>query len=156
MIFRTLSVLTLLEGSVGFLVAADSIAMGPFSYKALQHLEGQNYPSAVQLIYFITIASLVFCLLLLYVGRLLWKLRRRGLSALIYVLAAEFFYSLIFITTVMSTHSFFRAPSKGYAFILGMGLMPFAIQVVTAFPIISGVLIFFGYRYLGIPARPTE
>lgn len=148
--------LTLFEGSVGFLVAADSIAMGPFSYKALQHLEGQNYPSAVHLIYFIAIASLVFSLLLLYVGRLLWKLRRRGLSALIYVLAAECFYSLILITTVMSTHSFFRAPSNGYSFILGMGLTPFAIQVVTAFPIIAGVLIFFAYRYLGIPARPTE
>lgn len=148
-IFRTLSVLTLLEGFVGFLIAADSIASGPMTYRALQQLNGQQtYPSSLRLLYFLASANVVINLVLLYAGRLLWKLKRRGLLVLIYVLAIEFFYILVFSTTT--------APSREHGIILGFGLMPFVIQVVTAFPIAAGVLIFFAYRYLGIPARPTE
>jgi hypothetical protein len=33
------------------------------------------------------------------------------------------------------------------------GNMALAVQLVTAFPLIAAVLIFFAYRYLGIPAR---
>jgi len=147
-IFRVLSVLTLLEGFVGFLIAADGIATDVINYKALQQLNGQQtHPSALRLLYFLASANVVFNLVLLYAGGLLWKLKRRGLLVLIYVLAIEFFYILVCTTT---------APSKEYGIILGFGMLPFAIQVVTAFPIVAGVLIFFAYRYLGIPARPTE
>jgi len=91
-----------------------------------------------------TLSSTLF---FLYAAGLLWKLKRRGLLVLIYVLGLELFYILVSATT---------APSKEYGIILGIGLMPFAIQVVTAFPVVAGVLIFFAYRYLGIPARPTK
>ena len=147
LIFRTLSVLTLLVGLVGFLIAADSIATGPIYYRALQHLHGQTHPSALRMLYFLASANVVFNLALLYAGGLLWKLKRRGLLVLISLLAVEFFYILVFAGT---------AASNEYDIILGIVLMPFAIQVVTAFPILAGVLIFFAYRYLGIPARPTE
>ena len=147
-IFRVLSVLTLLEGFVGFLIAADTIATGPINYRALQHLDGQTHAAALRLLYFLGSANVALNLVLLYAGELLWKLKRRGLLVLIYVLAIEFFYILVFSTTT--------APSKEYGIILGFGLLPFAIQVVTAFPIVAGVLIFFAYRYLGIPARPTK
>ena len=146
-IFRVLSVLTLLEGFVGLLIASDTVATGPINYRALQHLDGQTHAPALRLLYFLASANVVFNLALFYAGGLLWKLKRRGLLALIYVLVIEFVYILVYVTT---------APSKEYGIILGFGLLPFAIQVVTAFPIVAGVLIFFAYRYLGIPARPTK
>ena len=99
------------------------------------------------MLYFLASANVVFNLALLYAGGLLWKLKRRGLLVLISLLAVEFFYILVSAAT---------AASNEYDIILSIGLMPFAIQVVTAFPIVAGVLIFFAYRYLGIPARPTE
>lgn len=86
LISRKLSVLVLLEGAVGFLIAADSIAMAPTSYRVIQHLESQTHRSAVRLIYFVASVNVVFNLALLYAGGLLWKLKRRGLLLFIYVL----------------------------------------------------------------------
>ena len=45
---------------------------------------------------------------------------------------------------------------EGFGYIVGMALTPFSVQVVTAFPLVAGILIFLAYRHLGIPARPIE
>lgn len=95
LIFRTLSVLTLIEGAIGFLIAADSFAMSAFYYKSIQHLENQPHPSTGWSIYIVASAGIAFSLLLLYAGGLIWKLERRGLLVLIYALVAEFVYVLV-------------------------------------------------------------
>ena len=37
--------------------------------------------------------------------------------------------------------------------VAGVGNFRLGLQLVTAFPLIAGILIFFAYHYLGIPAR---
>ncbi len=113
-IFRVLSVLTLGEGGVGFLLAAFNIIAVPFYYKTLEKLLGHPYSHSSSLLYLIGFAGLLFDLMLLAAGVL----------------------------------------AEAVVFLVGMGLMPFAPQIVTAFPIVAGILVFLAYRYLGIPARP--
>jgi len=148
-IFRVLSVLTLVEGGAGFLLAAFNIIAVPFYYKTLEKLLGHPYSHSSSLLYLIGFAGLLFDLMLLAAGVLLWKQQRRALFLLICVLITEFVSTLSIIAMFTP-----RGFSKAVGFIVGMGLMPFAPQIVTAFPIVAGILVFLAYRYLGIPARP--
>src|SRR6266550_4330164 len=128
-IFRVLSVLTLVEGGLGFLLAAFNIIAVPFYYKTLEKLLGHPYSHSSSLLYLIGVAGFLFLL--------------------ICVLITEF-VSILSIIAIFTPRGF----SKAVGFMVGMGLMPFAPQIVTAFPIVAGILVFLAYRYLGIPARP--
>src|SRR5438034_11062905 len=72
-IFRVLSVLTLVEGGAGFLLAAFNIIAVPFYYKTLEKLLGHPYSHSSSLLYLIGFAGLLFDLMLLAAGVLLWK-----------------------------------------------------------------------------------
>jgi hypothetical protein len=139
------------EGGLGFLFSALSIIAVPFNYKTLEDLVGHPYPHSAALLYLTGSVNLIFEVMLVVAGVLLWKLQRRGLLLLICVLIAEFI-SVLGIMAIFAP----RGQSKALGFIMGMGLMPFALQIVTGFPIVAGILIFFAYRYLGIPARAIE
>jgi hypothetical protein len=94
------------------------------------------------------------------VGRcctLLWMLRRRGLFLVSWTLVAEIAYFFILDTGMtmyvhhkMGGGEFF----ENFSYITLGGNVVLAVQLVTGFPVIAAVLIFFAYRYLGIPARP--
>ena len=149
-IFRLLSVLTLIEAVLGLLLTAFEISMGSYHNRALETLLGRAYSDS-WLVYLIELIALAFNVLLLAAGALLWKQQRRGLRLLICILIAEFIF-------VLGLGGAFASGglSKVQDYLVGMGVMPFSPQIVTAFPIVSGILIFFAYRYLGIPAKPTE
>lgn len=146
-----LSILTIAEGGLGLLLTTCVIILVPFHYATLNNLEGRPYPHSLWLLYLLASASAVFDLMLLGASVSLWKLQRRGLVALICVLIAEFVCVLCIIFSFSS-----RVFSQAQSYMMGMGLIPFSPQIVTAFPIVAGILIFFAYRYLGIPARPIE
>src|SRR5260370_37650918 len=130
-IFRLLSGVTLAEGSVGFLLAAHNIITVPFDSKTLEYLLGHPYSHSGSLLYLIDSANLLFGLMLLAAGALLWKLQRRGLLLLICVLVTEF----IFVLSVMAMGAS-KSFAKPVGFIVGRGLFPLVAQFISVFPIV--------------------
>jgi hypothetical protein len=100
-------------------------------------------------------ADLIVEVMLLAAGAFLWKMKRRGLFLLIAVLVTEFIYAASISLALLAPRTG-SALAKGFGYLVGMGLSPLSVQIVTAFPLVAGILIFFAYRYLGIPARPIE
>jgi hypothetical protein len=154
-IFRVLSVLTLLEGGLGLLMTASALVLGLFKYEALDLLSGYKHPKLnFVYVYLIGFGDVVFMAALVIAGLLLWKQRRRGLQVLAWTLVAEFFLVVLFAFTFLPFVGFGYSSTQSY--IVGTAAVPFTPQIITAFPIIAGFLIFFAYRYLGIPARPAN
>lgn len=139
-------------GSLGFLLAAHNIITVSFDSKTLEYLAGYSYPHARLLLYLMDSANLLFGVMLLAAVVLLWKLERRGLLLLICVLITEFIFVLCIIVDIAASKGF----SKPLDFMVGRGLFPLAPQLVTAFPIVAGILIFFAYRYQRTSARAVE
>lgn len=160
-IFRVLSVLTFVAGGLGLLVTASEITLGPTEKRAVESVYGQPYPD-VWLVYLVESISLIFNGMLVRVGTFLWKHQRRGLLLLIAVLVGEFFYCIVFsvlldfVVAGDKAGTASQALGIAHGYILGAVLWGFIPQFVTAFPIVAGILIFFAYRYLGIPPRPIQ
>jgi hypothetical protein len=152
-IFRLLSVLTLLEGFGG---AVLTIVGLPLNWMFLQKV-AHPFAHATLLMYLVGLINLLFAVMLIVAGTLLWILRRRGLLLRTWTLIAEIFYCFI-LDTGISMYMYDRTGSgeffQNFSFITVAGNVVIAIQLGTAFPIIAAVLIFLAYRYLGIPARP--
>lgn len=153
-IFRVLSILTFLEGGLGLFATLVTIRMGRIHFEALEYLLGYKYPHG-WLVYAIECVNFSFCVVLFAVAALLWKQQRRGLFRLVCVLAAEFLYCVVFAMAFVGPRGD-PALFKAHGYITGMAMMPFSLQIVTAFPVIAGILIFFAYRYIGIPARSID
>jgi hypothetical protein len=152
-IFRVLSVLTLLEGLAGVVL---TIVRLPMDWMMLQKM-ANPVPHSTLLIYLIALVNLAFAVTLVVAGTLLWMLRRRGLFLVSWTLVAEIAYFFILDTGMtmyvhhkMGGGEFF----ENFSYITLGGNVVLAVQLVTGFPVIAAVLIFFAYRYLGIPARP--
>ena len=154
-IFRVLSVLTLLEGLAGVVLTIVGL---PLNWRVLQKIVHQPFAHSTLLIYFVALVNLAFAVVLLVAGPLLWMLRRKGLFLVAWTVVAETVY---FILDLGITWYVYVGAGGGEFFqnldyITGAGNIVLAVQLVTAFPIIAAVLIFFAYRYLGIPARPLR
>ena len=150
-IFRALSVLTAVEAGLGLALTACVTLLVPFHYATLSSLEGHPYSRSLSLLYLLGSTSALFDGVLLASSALLWKLRRTGLVLLSWTLIGE-------VVCVVGIVSMFTSgfSSNAESYVLGMGLMPFSPQIVTVFPIIAAILIYFAYRYLGIPAHEVE
>jgi hypothetical protein len=92
--------------------------------------------------------------ILLVAGVLLWKRQRRGLVVLTGTLIAELVCG-IGPAIVNAVHGAQGISTSEHALLVGLALFPVFPQILTAFPLVAGILIFFAYRYLGIPARST-
>jgi hypothetical protein len=152
-IFRVLSVLTLLEGFGGAVLTIFGL---PLNWIVLQK-EAHPFAHATLLLYFVGLINLLFAVMLIVAGTLLWTLRRRGLLLLSWTLIAEIFYFVV-LDTGISMYVYDRTDGgeffQNFSFITVASNVVIGIQLGTAFPIIAAVLIFLAYRYLGIPARP--
>lgn len=159
-IFRALSVLTSLEGAFGLLLTAMTMLVFPFVRPTLEDIVAHPYSHSALLLYAMALANVAFDVMLAIASVLLWKLQRRGLFLVVCTLLAEATY-LAGITAVQMYFVLRRrsdsAPfSESLGAMSGVGNMSLGVQLATAFPIVAGVLIFFAYRYLGIPARPLH
>ena len=150
-ILRVLSVITAIEGGLGLAATMFIDLPYPFHYAALSGLRGGESSRSLSLLYLLGLISTLFSALLLASSALLWKLRRKGLALLSWTLVAEVFcfFGITFVFTS-------RFSSNAQSYMLGMGLMPFTPQIVTAFPILAGILIYRAYRHLGIPPHESQ
>jgi hypothetical protein len=154
LIFRVLSTFTLVEGMVGVLITLWNIIAGRRFYAfEMNTLIGSAYPHMWH-IYAISCATLPFNLMFLVAGALLWNLDRRGLFTLICTLTAEIaiFFTFVFHNVLNGAHGL----SNVQGFLVGLALFPVFPQILTAFPFVAGILIFFACRYIGIPARQVQ
>lgn len=147
---RALSVITAIEGALGLAGTIFIDVSYRFHYAAMSSLQGAQPSGSLSLLYLLGCISALFSLLLLASSALLWKLRRKGLASLSWTLVAEVL-CLVTISFIFTS----RFSSTAQSYMLGMGLMSFTPQIVTAFPIVAGILIYFAYRYLGIPAHES-
>jgi hypothetical protein len=149
MIFRVLSAVTLLEGLGGIYSVAADISIVPITLKLMQ----RPYIHSTWLLFPMAAMNLLFVVILFVAGAFIWKLQRRGLFLLACTLLAELVY---FIGTIVISIFLERPSSTNFVFLVAAGNTPIGLQIFTAFPIVAGILIFFAYRYLGIPARPLK
>ena len=96
---------------------------------------------------------MAFMFALITAGMHLWKLDRRGLRILVYTLLAELIYLIGIATVSMAFHNS-NALGRNVGAMAGVGNLALGLQIVTGFPIVAGILVFFAYRYLSIPAQP--
>jgi hypothetical protein len=152
-ICRALSILALAEGGLGVLLTMWVVKMGPLYAVRLQTLWADRFPHN-WVVYAVGFISLPFNVMLLVAGGFLWKRQRKGLLLLTCVLIAELTFGLA-PAIINVTYGRAQAFSNVQAFLVGIALFPFFPQILTVFPLIAGILIFFAYRYLGIPAHST-
>jgi hypothetical protein len=165
-IFRVLSVLTSAEAVFGLLFTAMMMLVFPNVRTTLENRVVHPYLRPVLVMYLMALANVAFNVALVIASIFLWKLQRRGLFLLSCTLLAEaiYFMWILFIevgTEMVKTHIDLlkgeRNPIQGtFGAMMGVGNVSLYIQFLSAFPIVAGVLIFFAYRYLRIPARPLN
>jgi hypothetical protein len=160
MILRILSVFTLLEGFAGILAVAFQSYMVPLDQEVLGKVVSQPYIHSPALLYSTAFLNLIFAVMLIFAGTFLWKLKRSGLMLLVCTLLAEVLYFVCISGVTMylhrSSNEASRELSKTIAALTGVGNFFLGLQLLTAFPIVAGILIFFAYRYLGIPPRAVN
>ena len=156
-ILRVLSVLSLLEGAMSLLAVMAQLFLIPFDQQAVEKFVTRPYAHAATLLYLMASMNLVFAVALFVAGVFLWRLRRKGLLLLVCTLIGEAAYFMSLSGVVMFLHrsadGASRELSRTISALTGVGNFALGLQLVTAFPIVAGVLIFFAYRYLGIPAH---
>lgn len=159
-IFRILSVVTLLEATVGLFWIGLQMSVLAFHREAAFNFPGGPYPHLESLVYLMTSANLLFIGTLIAAAILLWKLRRRGLFLLAWTLLIEcaYFLGIVAVGTYlgMNGDSARKVLASTFSVATAFGTAGLGIQLFTGFPLIAGVLIFFAYRYLGIAARTPE
>ena len=148
-IFRVLAAVTLLEGLIGLYGVAFDMSIVPLTLEYMKHTQG-SYVYSRPLLFLMAAINLVFEVLLFFAGAFLWKLQRRGLFLLVCTLLGEI---VSFIGALIVSIHLDRPHSGNVTFLVGTGNIALGLQMLTAFPIVAGVLIFLAYRYLGIPAR---
>jgi hypothetical protein len=153
-LMRVLAVINVLEGAGGLFMVAlalDTI-LGPF--RGLVPGTRQHAGSAV---YAMAFANVAFACLLFISASLLWRLKRSGLLLLLCTLCSEVVYFLTLVATLMHRESarlpHSQGPASAFAPLFGFANMGLGVQVLTAYPLIAGVLIFLAYRSIAIPAR---
>ena len=151
-IFRVLAALTLLEGLAGLYGVALDIFMVPFVMEYTHKME-HSYVHSMLLLFLMAAINLVFEALLFVAGTFLWKLQRKGLFLLVCTLLGEIAY---FMGALLLSIHLDRPHSVNFALLVGTGNIALGLQMLTAFPVAAGVLIFLAYRYWGIPARPLQ
>ena len=148
-LMRALAVISVLEAVGGLfpLVMAVRAAVGPS-----QALIAASLPGWKGALYTITPISLLLALLLFSSAALLWRLKTVGLALLAWTLASEV---LIFLfLTFRAGASVARAgpsPLPEAATAGFYGLIGLGVHMVTAFPLVGGVLVFLAYHWLRAP-----
>jgi hypothetical protein len=149
-IFRVLAILSFVEGLGGVLLTIMNAKMVPIYITS--DVLSVNSNQVARLLYAVSYISLPFNCMLLVAGVFLWKVQRRGLSVLAWIIIVELasVTAAALIGAVRTMHGH-EIPDLG--FFLGVAIFPVGLQVITAFPVVAGILIFFAYRYIGIPTR---
>ena len=162
-IFRALSAITLLESIFGVLLTALAMFSFPFIRATLEkNVVHPHHPALV--FYTMALANVGFSVVLVIASVFLWKLQRRGLFLLACTLLAEtlYFISVLFVvvgTELIRAHiallTLAQSPSESTLDAMtGVGNMAVVVHLLTAFPIVAGILILFAYRYhRSYPAR---
>jgi hypothetical protein len=159
-VFRVLSLVSSLEGAFGLFLTAIMMLVFPFAKSGLENVVTHSDSHSTLLLYMMALTNAAFDVALLIAGALLWKLQRRGLFLLVCTLLAEAAYFLGIVAIEM--HFGLKRGTGPSAFsetlgaMAGVGNISLGVQLATGFPIVAGILIFFAYRYLGIPARPIK
>lgn len=149
LIYQALSLVTLLEGVVGVLIAGFEI----FHVPKIERLLGSKFPHFALAFYCMDSANLLFNGLLIVAGVLLWRMRRRGLFLLFCTFAVELIYFIAFVAIAMDFKPRPVADTRTFADTLtaaGGANMSLAVQAFTGYPVVALVLVFLAYRYLGL------
>jgi hypothetical protein len=148
---RVLSIVTLVEGADGLFTVVSTL---PVTVGPLRALLLENHAHAEWALYGMVAANLIFNSMLLICGLRIWKLDRSGLRLLVWTLCAEAVY-FVAVALLASSPYFWPGPlrkliSDTIAPFTGFANMGLSLQVITAYPLLAAVLIFFSYRWLGI------
>lgn len=149
LIMRALALGNILEGAVGlFLLSVmTTTAIQPVARAVLTEL-----PASPITIWTGVAVDIGFLALLLVSAHLLWNLRRSGLSLLAWTLGGEAF--LFIALTVLQglfslrTEAGAQAAAGHLQSVLFMLSFVFGFQMITAYPLVAGVLVVLAFRAL--------
>lgn len=145
--FRILSVVTLLQGLAGLVAAALDLYTLPFNSRIVG--KWADHPAhLVSILYLMAYLNLAFAIMLLVAGTLLWKLRRKGLLTLVSTLVIELIYFLSLLSAKMYTRGRHDVDLLQTIVTAGwFGNFPLSLQLLTAFPIVAGILALMAYAF---------
>jgi hypothetical protein len=146
-IMRVLAVTCLLEAVSGLLVLVSGVASFPYLAGRL----GLQGPHMRSIFYSSASVNMILMLLLVISAVLLWKLERKGLIFLTWILGIEILY---FIGT--SVISYIERTDLSLSTVMGLGDACLGVQIWTAYPLVAAVLIFLAYRSQRMPARKMK
>lgn len=153
-LFRVLAVICWMVSAQGLMSNYTEWVSFNYPHKLLL----SRHPELTGAVHRMAAFDVIFVIMLIVSGMLLWHLKKMGLAALAATLCSELVYVLIIFGGAVHFSSIAKPPSKAVgelasaASVANGGLL---FQIFTAFPIIAAVLIFLAYRSLRMPP-PNE